>query len=127
VKKTLDGMMRNVISSLTFSHPQTKCATDNDCIDWYNNEVISWHKSRTSPRCAPEASGREKFYACTLRGLQDANCSVYKNGERTTSGSFEYSCDKGLKCQITKEGGWFTSGKIKAYDEAKCKPMNART
>lgn len=127
VKKALDGMMRNVISSLTFSHPQTKCATDNDCVDWYNNEVISWHKSKTFPRCAPEASGREKFYACTLRGLQDANCSVYKDGERTTSGSFEYSCDKGLKCQKTKEGGWFTRGQLKAYDEAKCKPINART
>ncbi len=127
VKSNLDGMMRTVISSLTFSHPKTKCATDNDCIDWYNNEVISWHKTRTYPRCLQEASGREKFFSCGLRGLTNANCTLYKDGKRTTDGSFEYVCDKGLKCQKTKEGGWFTRGEIKAYDEAKCTPVNNKT
>lgn len=127
IKKNLDGMMKNVVASLVFSHPKTKCATDNDCIDWYNNEVISWHKSRTYPRCAPEATGREKFNACTLRGLENAHCSVYKDGKRTSDGAFEYVCDKGLKCVQTKTGGWFTNGQLKAYDEAKCTPINKRT
>lgn len=127
VKKQLDVMMKNVIGSLVFSHPKTKCATDNDCVDWYNNEVISWHKSRTFPRCAPEASGREKFNACTLRGLSGSNCSIYKDGKRTSTGSFEYTCDKGLKCVQTQEGGWFSHGQIKSYDEGKCKPINSKT
>lgn len=127
IKKNLDGMMKNVVASLVFSHPKTKCATDNDCVDWYNNEVISWHKSRTYPRCAPEATGREKFNACTLRGLEKASCPIVKNGKRTSEGSFEYACDKGLKCVQTQVGGWFTNGEIKSYDEGKCQVINKRT
>ena len=127
VKKNLDGIMKNVVASLTFSHPQTKCASDNDCTDWFNNEVISWHKTNTFPRCVPEASGREKFFACALRGLEKSNCGVFEKGKRTSDGSFEYTCDKGLTCKKTKDGGWFTNGELYAYAEGKCVPLNKKT
>jgi hypothetical protein len=125
VKDSLNVMMRNHVSSLRFSHPQTKCATDNHCINWYNKEVIGLMRIGNYPRCAEES--REKYFSCTLRGLKGQNCAVYKNGKRVSNGMFEFICDKGLKCVQTKEEGWFKNWDIYQHAEGKCMPINAKT
>lgn len=119
VEQSLNIEMKNVVSSLTFSHPKTKCAVDTQCIDWFNNEVIAIWKYGTYPRCFEEA--REKFRSCELRGLEGMACKVYKNGQMVSSGSWEIDCDKNLKCVQTQEA---TRWK---YAKGKCMPINPST
>lgn len=124
VAKSLDIMMKNVVSGLTFSHPKTKCATDNHCYNWFNNEVISLVKNKNFPRCVEE--NREKFYSCQLRGLEGQNCPVYEKGKRTSDGQWEYACDKGLKC-VKYENQTFFLGAVWSYAKGKCQVINKKT
>jgi len=117
VSSSLNIIMKNVVASLTFSHPQTKCAVDEHCYNWFNNEVISLVKIKNFPRCGE--SYREKFRSCQLRGLQGQNCPVYENGMRTSSGQWEYACDQGLKC-VKTEGQTFFMGSVWSYAKGKC-------
>lgn len=126
-KQNLDALVKNVLASVVFSHSKTKCATDDDCIDWFNNKVISWHKVNTFPRCIQEGGAREGNFACTIQGLEKAKCAIVKEGKRTSEGAFEYPCDKGLKCVQTKKGGWFKDGELYTYDEGRCVPKDKRT
>jgi hypothetical protein len=109
-------MMENIVASLEFSHPKTKCVVDTDCIDWFNNQVVYLWKLGTYPRCFEES--REKYRACELRGLQGTGCKLYKNGVLVSAGSWEVDCDKGLKCVQYDDGGWF------GFPKGKCQPVD---
>ncbi len=116
VEKSLNLMMENIVASLEFSHPKTKCVVDTDCIDWFNNQVVYLWKLGTYPRCFEES--REKYRACELRGLQGTGCKLYKNGVLVSAGSWEVDCDKGLKCVQYDDGGWF------GFPKGKCQPVD---
>lgn len=118
IKKSLNIMMKNVISSLRFSHPKTKCAVDSHCFNWYNKELIPLVRVKNYPRCVAET--REKFMQCELRGLQGQNCAVYDNkGTRISDGQWEYKCDTGLKCVKYQDAGWFSPAKGKCMPTSK--------
>ena len=126
IESSLNIMMKNVISSLRFSHPKSKCATDNHCINWYNRQVLPIVRAGNFPRCVEEK--REKFFACELRGLEGQNCTVIdKTGKRISDGMYEFTCDTGLRCVQVKEAGWFRSMDIYQYAKGKCMPINPRT
>ncbi len=118
VQDSLNIMMKNMVAGLTFSHPKTKCATDDQCSNWFNNELISVLKNNNVARCSEESSN-EKFRACHLRGLQGQNCPLYEDGERTSSGEFEYSCDVGLKC-VKYENESTVLGAVWSHAKGKC-------
>ena len=118
IKDSLNIMMKNMVAGLTFSHPKTKCATDDQCSSWFDNEVISVLKNNNVARCSEE-SGREKFRACHLRGLKGQNCPVFEGGKRTSSGEFEYSCDIGLKCVKYKNESTIL-GAVWSHSKGKC-------
>ena len=125
IQGSLNMMMKNVVASLRFSHPKTKCAVDSQCVNWYNQQ-LPLVRSMNFPRCAEES--REKFRACVHRGLQGQNCAVFdKTGKRVSDGMFEFTCDKGLKCVQYKEAGWFKGFDIYQYAKGKCMPINPRT
>lgn len=126
VSDSLNVMMKNIVSSLRFSHPKTKCAQDNHCYNWYNKEIIPLARAGNFPRCVEET--REKYRACELRGLKNQNCSVFDaTGKRISDGMFEFTCDAGLKCVKYQEAGWFRGFDIYQYAKGKCMPINART
>lgn len=124
VSSSLHIMMKNVVASLTFSHPQTKCAVDEQCYDWFNQEIISLVKIKNFPRCGE--SKREKYRSCQLRGLEGQNCPVYEKGKRTSSGQWEYACDTGLKCVKTSNQTFFL-GAVWEYAKGKCQIQDKRT
>jgi len=119
VEQSLNVMMQNVVSGLRFSHPQTKCVVDTNCIDWYNQDVMYIWKLGTYPRCFEEP--REKYRACELRGLEGYACPIYRNGKMVSKGKFEIECDKGLKCVQYQEEGFMR------FAKGKCEPINKAT
>lgn len=126
VGQSLNIMMRNVVASLRYSHPKTKCAKDSHCFNWYNKEIIGLVRIGNYPRCVEET--REKFYQCQLRGLKGQNCAVFdKKGKRVSDGMFEFQCDKGLRCVKTQTEGWFTNWELYQYAKGKCMPINPKT
>jgi len=123
---SLNIMMKNVVSGLRFSHPKTKCLQDTQCYNWYNKEIIALARVKNFPRCVEER--KEKYRTCELRGLQGQNCTVYDSkGKRTSDGSFEFTCDAGLKCVKVRSEGWFQNYQIYQYAKGVCKPVNAKT
>jgi hypothetical protein len=121
VMKSLNMMMKNVISSIRFSHPKTSCAYDSDCHSWFYNENIALLRLSNTYRCLIDS--KEKFQYCGLRGLRGQSCTIYNSkGVRISSGSFEFSCDKGLKCIKVKEEGWFQGGELYQYAKGECLP-----
>jgi hypothetical protein len=126
VGQSLNIMMRNVVASLRFSHPKTKCVRDSHCFNWYNKEIIGLARIGNYPRCVEET--REKFYQCQLRGLKGQNCAVFDaKGKRVSDGMFEFQCDVGLRCVKTQTEGWFTNWELYQYAKGKCMPINAKT
>ena len=126
VAGSLNMMMKNVVSSLRFSHPKTKCVLDTHCYNWYNKEIIALVKVGNFPRCVEER--REKFRACELRGLKGQNCAIFDaKGKKVSDGMFEFTCDKGLKCVKTQTEGWFTNFELYQYAKGKCMPTNPNT
>jgi hypothetical protein len=125
VMGSLEVMMKNVISGLTFSHPKTKCAADEHCYNWFNKEVISLVKINNFPRCR-EGSSIEKFRTCQLSGLEGQNCPVYENGKRTSDGQWEYNCDAGLKC-VKYENQTFFLGSVWSYAKGKCQVIDRKS
>lgn len=107
VANSLNIMMKNIISGLSFSHPKTKCAVNSQCNYWYNNEIISFVKRNNVPRCVEH--GREKYFTCELRGMAGQKCPVYNNkGRRISDGRFEFTCDAGLRCATVREASFFS-------------------
>ncbi len=126
VAGSLNVMMKNVVSSLRFSHPKTKCAVDSHCYKWYNKEIIPLLKLQNFPRCVEEP--REKYRACELRGLKGQNCAVFdRTGKRISDGMFEFKCDTGLRCVKYQEAGWFQNWELYQYAKGKCMPTNPKT
>jgi hypothetical protein len=126
IADSLNVMMKNVISGLTFSHPKTKCLTDAQCLNWFNNELIGLVKLKNTPRCVEEK--RENFFSCELRGLKGQNCAVFDaQGRRISDGMFEYQCDAGLKCVKVQEEGWFKNWELYQYARGKCLPAEGKT
>ncbi len=105
VAQSLNVMMKNLISGLTFSHPKNKCVRDSDCAQWYNTKVGLIWKYRTMPRCVEQ--GSERYRACEIRGTRGQACKVYKNGKLISAGLWEIECDKGLSCAQVEEESWF--------------------
>jgi len=124
VKQSLNIQMRNMIASLRFSHPKTKCARDTHCMRWFNQSMRGVVGNAAVPRCLEEP--REKYFACGVRSVVNQKCPVYKAGKHVSNGQFEYPCDKGLTCRTVKEGGWFTSMRIFEYAEGRCVPKGRR-
>jgi hypothetical protein len=122
VSQTLNSMMKNIVASLTFTHPKNKCAQDFQCNDWYDNKIISLVKINNVPRCAEDKS-LEKFRTCQLRGLEGQNCPVIEKGKRLSDGQFEYSCDQGLQCVKSQDQSTFL-GAIVKYAKGTCKIKN---
>lgn len=120
VKQSLNIQMRNVIASLRFSHPNTKCIKDSQCVGWFNSGMRGVVGNAAVPRCVEES--REKYFACAVRSVVNQKCPVFKNGKHTSDGMFEYACDRGLYCKTVKEGGWFQSLSIFEYAEGRCAP-----
>ena len=105
ISKSLNIMMKNVVSSLRFSHPKTSCVYDSDCHNWFYDQNIALMRLNNAPRCVTDS--KEKYQYCSLRGLKGQNCTVYNSkGVRVSNGSFEFACDKGLKClKVGSRGG----------------------
>ncbi len=119
VAGSLNVMMRNVVSSLRFSHPRTRCNQDTHCYNWFNKSAFTVSKKNIFPRCREHKA--EKYRSCYVLGLPGQNCPVYENGKRTSSGQFEFMCDAGLKCVKYQNAGWLKPSK------GKCMPINRRT
>ncbi len=124
VKDALNIQMRNVIASLRFSHPKTKCVRDNQCIRWFNQGMRGVVGNAAVPRCVEER--REKYFSCEVRSVVNQKCPVFKSGKHVSAGMFEYECDRGLYCKTVKEGGWFTSMRVFEYAEGRCMPRGRR-
>jgi len=125
VADSLNVMMKSSLDSLRYTHPDTKCARDSHCFNWYNNEVLAMVKLNTYPRCVE--SQDQMFHLCALRGLEGQNCTVMKNGKRVSGGMFEYVCDEGLTCVEVQKEGWFTNGELYQPAKGRCMPINSRT
>lgn len=126
IAESLDLSMRNVVASLRFSNPQTKCAQDDHCFKWFNQEIIGLAKINNFPRCIENS--KEKYLSCELRGLKGQSCAVIsKNGKLLSDGMFEFKCDKGLRCVEVEKAGWFKGLDIYSYAKGKCMPINAGT
>lgn len=121
VADSLNIMMKSSLESLRYTHPDTKCARDNHCYNWYNNEVLAMVKLNTYPRCVESKDKMSRL--CALRGLEGQNCTVMKNGKRVSGGMFEYVCDEGLKCVQVQKDGWFTNGELYQHAKGKCMPI----
>ncbi|MES2527752.1 MAG: hypothetical protein V4598_11720 [Bdellovibrionota bacterium] len=120
VKQSLNIQMRNTVASLRFSHPNTKCVRDAQCVRWFNSGMKAVVGNAAVPRCVEES--REKYFACQVRSVRGQKCPVFKAGKHVSSGNFEYACDRGLVCKTVKEGGWFQSMRIFEYAEGRCEP-----
>lgn len=118
VKDALNIQMRNVIASLRFSHPKTKCVRDSQCVGWFNRGMRGVVGNRAVPRCVEER--REKYFSCEVRSVLNQKCPVYRSGKLLSDGQFEYACDRGLTCRMVKEGGWFQNMRIFEYAEGRC-------
>lgn len=105
VSGSLNVMMKNIISGLSFTHPKTKCATDVQCRNWFNDQA-PLRKKRNVARCAVNA--KEKYLSCELRGVEGQACPVFDNrGKRISGGAFEYQCDKGYYCKTIRPASLF--------------------
>jgi hypothetical protein len=124
VKQSLNLQMRNVVASLRFSHPKTKCVRDNQCIRWFNQGMRGVVGNAAVPRCVEEP--REKYFSCEVRSVVNQKCPVVKAGKLVSSGMFEYACDRGLYCKTVQDGGWFTNMRIFQYAEGRCYPRRRR-
>lgn len=120
VKDSLNIMMKNVVSSLRYSHPKTKCAQDSHCYKWFNKEIVSLNRAGNLPRCVETA---DKFMTCELRGQKGQNCTVIEGGKRTSDGQFEFKCDAGLRCVKYQNAGWFRNWEIYQYAKGRCMPI----
>lgn len=105
IRQNIDTNIRNLVSSLTYKNAAMKCVINSHCSRWYNREVLGIHKYRTVPRCIQER-GNPSVMTCQLRGGHGANCTVVRDGKRVSKGYFEYTCDTGKRCVVTKQGGW---------------------
>jgi hypothetical protein len=125
ISQSLNIMMKNVVASLIYSHPKTKCVKDSQCLDWFENDILSIAKIGNRPRCVEES--REKFYQCQIRGLKGQNCAVYNaKGKLISDGMFEFPCDNGLQCVKVQNEGWFTNWEVYQFAKGKCMPINAK-
>ena len=100
VRQTLNLMMKNVVSGLVFTNPQTKCITDSYCADWFEKDVLAVEKQNNTYRCVEHKTDKNRF--CQLRGKEGQSCLVFEAHKLTSSGKNEFNCDWGLKCSKTK-------------------------
>jgi hypothetical protein len=121
ISKSLNIMMKNVVNSLRFSHPKTSCVYDSDCQNWFYQQNIALMRLNNTPRCV--TASKEKYQYCSLRGQKGQNCTVLNSkGVRVSNGSFEFTCDKGLKCVKVLEEGWFKGGEVYQFAKGECLP-----
>ena len=118
LKDSLNIMMKDVISTLVFSHPRTKCVQDKQCQGWFNKDIRPVAGRAAIPRCLEES--REHYMACAAVGLQGTKCPLYEKGKLITDGVAEYRCDRGLRCKQVKEYGWFRNYQVFQYAEGRC-------
>ncbi|MES2526495.1 MAG: hypothetical protein V4598_05385 [Bdellovibrionota bacterium] len=119
LKDSLNIMMRDVISTLVYSNPKTKCVTDSHCANWFNKNVRPVSGNTAVGRCLEES--REHYFACYARGVAGTKCPISANGKLITDGKNEYACDRGLRCVQVKEYGWLKSLSIFQYAEGRCR------
>lgn len=118
LKDSLNIMMRDVISTLVYSNPKTKCLTDAHCQNWFNKSIKPVSGRTAVPRCLEET--REHYFACYARGTLGTKCPIYSKGKLISDGTNEYNCDRGLRCVKTKEYGWLKSFSLFQYAEGRC-------
>lgn len=120
VADSLNMMMRNTISGLRFSHPKTKCITDNHCAKWFNAQAPALRVNNVA-RCVED--NRDKFRTCEIRGRKEQSCSVFDSkGQRISEGKNEYTCDAGLRCMQVQGDGWLKGWSLYQYAKGKCVP-----
>ena len=119
VEENLYMTMTNLTKSLTFHHERTNCARDFDCNLWYRKNVNVLHQVNTTPRCVTHP--KEKYQYCLVVGKKGSSCHVIENGQVTSSGLFEYTCDKGLRCQKIKDQVVLLGNKI-VSSQGRCVP-----
>jgi hypothetical protein len=119
LKQALNLNMKNIVSTLTYSHPQSTCAIDAQCTKWYARGGVPLFGNRALPRC--EISTSSGRMACVAKGKVGMKCPIINNGKRLSDGMFELPCDRGLRCVQTKEYGWFKSASIFQYAEGQCR------
>jgi hypothetical protein len=118
LKDSLNLMMKDMISSLVFSHPNTKCVTDRQCDSWFKKDIRPVSGTTAVPRCLEEK--REHFMTCYARGVVGTKCPIFKDHKLISDGAAEYTCDKGLTCKKIKEYGWFKNYQMFQYAEGRC-------
>jgi hypothetical protein len=118
LKDSLNIMMRDVVSTLVYSNPKTKCVTDAHCQNWFNKSVRPVSGRTAVARCLEEK--REHYFACYARGVVGTKCPLYSEGKLISNGNNEYVCDKGLRCVQVKEYGWLKSLAIFQHAEGRC-------
>lgn len=118
VADSLNMMMRNTIAGLRFSHPKTKCMTDNHCTKWFNAQAPALRVNNVA-RCVEDS--RDKFRTCEIRGRKEQSCSVFDSkGQRVSEGKNEYTCDAGLRCVQIQGDGWLKGWSLYQYAKGKC-------
>jgi uncharacterized protein YciU (UPF0263 family) len=123
VKQSLNLMMRNMVSSLRYTHPKTRCSRDQQCQNWFNQEVMAFSRRGNVPRCVETS---EKFFTCELRGQAGQNCTVFEGGRRTSDGMGEFKCDKGLSCVKFQSAGWFRNWSLYQYAKGSCQAVKSK-
>lgn len=119
LKQALNLNMKNIVSTLTYSHPQSTCAVDSQCSKWYARGGAPLFANKATPRC--EISMNSGQMACVARGKVGMKCPIFSKGKKLSDGMFELACDRGLRCVQVKEYGWFKAGNIFQYAEGQCR------
>ena len=126
VRQSLNSLMINTLKTLAFSHPKSKCATDNHCLAWARKTTFPASvKANMYPRCVEDA--KEKFRSCQFKALEKSYCAVYDKGRMVSPERFGgyMPCDNGLRCTVTSPVIYtFGTSWIFRAATGVCKPAN---
>jgi hypothetical protein len=106
IQKMVDDDFEALTSNLVLHDSVSTCSVDRDC-DNYFDDVLAAVKPKSVARCVTNPHETTKRY-CSLRTKENFACRVQdKDGRILSSGMFEYPCDKGLKCVVTRQATWY--------------------
>ncbi|MFC2074748.1 hypothetical protein ACFLRA_00555 [Bdellovibrionota bacterium] len=115
-KSSVDGELHAIVSDLVYEHEETMCMEHDDCYDWW------WERRgnclETVGRCDEAIDDDDNpYFTCFMRGTEGAPCPVYdEEGNLRSDGTFEYECDTGFECIMTREWSWYQAA------EGECRP-----
>lgn len=116
-KESLNADLDLMVKGMVYHDSMSECITDNHCSHWHEKIEDSF-EAWTKPECVSQSN---KVRFCAIRSKKGGSCPLYnKNGERLTSGLFEYKCAKGLNCKTAQEGGWFKNWSLYSDWRGEC-------